>query len=247
MHLDEEQVQRLMHGELEGSAAGDARGHIAECAECRDRLAEAEREETEVHALLRELDDPTPYVESSTVTMGARFQDSGLLRWAAGFVLAAGVAGAAYAVPGSPLPAWTSAAIEWIGGRRDESPSAPAREPAPDPLPAGVAIAPGERLVILFAASQRTGQAIVSLTDGAEVVVRAPSGAAIFTSEQERLLIDNPGSTASFDIEVPHAAPRVEIRVDGKRVFLKEGPLVVTPEFASAPGLYAVPLTSPEP
>jgi len=109
---------------------------------------------------------------------------------------------------------------------------------APDPGVAGIAVAPGRALVILFTSPQVEGQAQVSLTDGTEVVVRAPSGTATFTADVDRLVIDNPGSRATFEIQIPRAAPWVEIRVQGVPIFLKEGSRVT--------GSYLLPLTPPE-
>ncbi len=242
MHLDEEQIQRLLHGELAPPAETSARQHLAECTDCRGRVAEAEREEDEVYALLRQVDHPPPPVDADAVAARARAHDFGWGRWAAGILVALGLASAAYAAPGSPLPAWVEAFREWIGGRPDPSPSAPAPVRAPEPRVAGIAVAPGQKLLILFTSPQAEGQAQVSLTDGAEVVVRAPIGAAIFSSDVDRLVIDNQGSAAIFEIEVPRAAPRVEIRVGADRIFLKEGRRVTTEKSTKARGLYLLPL-----
>ena len=82
----------------------------------------------------------------------------------------------------------------------------------------------------------------MSLIDGAEVVVRASIGAAIFSSDVDRLVIDNRGSSATFEIKVPRAAPRVEIRVGTDRIFLKEGPRVTTEKSTESRGTYLLPL-----
>jgi hypothetical protein len=42
---------------------------------------------------------------------------------------------------------------------------------------------------------------------------------------------------------VPRGAPRVEIRVEGTRVFLKEGERVTAVGSAASPGPYLLPLT----
>ena len=117
--------------------------------------------------------------------------------------------------------------------------------PSPAPAVAGVPIAPGQRLIIAFTSSQAEGDAHVRLTDGAEVVVRAPSGAATFSSDADRLVIDNRGGTGTFEIQIPRTAPRVEIVVDRTRRFLKEADRVTASEGPAAPGVYAIPL-SPE-
>jgi hypothetical protein len=242
MHLDEEQIQRLLHGELAPAADTSARQHLAECADCRRRIAEAEREEDEVYALLRQVDHPPPPVDADAIAARARTRNFGWGRRAAGILVALGLAGAAYAAPGSPLPAWVEAVKEWIGDRPDSSPSAPAPVQAPEPRVAGIAVDPGQNLLILFTSPHAEGQAQVWLTDGTEVVVRAPIGAAIFSSDVDRLVIENHGSPASFEIGIPRSAPRVEIRVGGNRIFLKEGSRVRTEKSTDAQGLYLLPL-----
>ena len=245
-HLDEEQAQRLRHGELPAPAEAAARAHLTACADCRQRLAQAEREEGDVDALLRHLDHPPPAIEAGAVAARAGVREFGWGRWAAGILLTLGLAGAAYAAPGSPLPAWVTAVAEWMGGGSARPPSAPAPSPAPLPPPspgfAGIAVAPGRALLIHFTSPQAKGWAQVSLTDGGEVVVRALNGAATYTSDDDRLVIDNRGSAASFEIEVPRVAPWVEIRVDRVRVFLKDGPRVTTRQAPDTLGRYLLPL-----
>jgi hypothetical protein len=96
-------------------------------------------------------------------------------------------------------------------------------EPTQDVRVGGIAVAPGERLVIAFTSPQEAGGVRVSCTGDREVQVQGPPGAASYTSEAERLVVDNRGSSAVFDIRLPCDAPRVEIQVAGVRIFLKEG------------------------
>jgi hypothetical protein len=260
MHIDEERIQRLLHGELSRAGEATAREHVAGCAACRERLAEAQGEENEIHALLRALDGPEPRIDVESVVHRADAPDShrhrgpaprpgrgrggrhrSAIRWGAGILLAAIVAGAAYAVPGSPLPVWVHAVVQWIGRSRPSPPGpAPARDRDPDV--AGVTVVPGRELVILFTSPQSKGHARVSLTDEAEVAVRAASGAASFTSEVDRLVIGNAGSSAAFEILIPRAAPRIEIRVGGRRIFVKQGDHVITAASPDARGAYLLPL-----
>lgn len=229
MHIDEEQVQRLLHGELKPPAEASVREHLAGCADCNGRVAEVEREEEEVFALLRHVDHPPPRIDADAIAARARGRDvgwgrgGGVGRWAAGILLTLGFAGAVYALPGSPLRGWVQAIVQRTEGRPDPSPSTPVPTQAADAGVAGIAVAPGRELVILFTSHQVAGHAMVSLTNDPEVIVRALTGAASFTSDVDRLVIDNPSSSATFDIQIPHAAPRVEIRVGGDRIFLKEG------------------------
>jgi hypothetical protein len=245
MHLDEEQLQRLLHGELSAGPRRDAHDHLAACSECRERLVMAQRDEGEIFTLLRQVDHALPMVHAEA--LAARARGTGLVwgRWAAGILLILGAAGAAYAVPGSPIREWVRSAAAWIAREDRVSPS-PRQSETPTAPTAGIAALPGQNYVIVFQSLEPGGQARVSLTDGAEVTVRAPSGAARFTSAPDRLLIDNQGSGATFEIEIPRAAPRVEIRVAGKGIFLKQGERVAAPHSPSVEGRYVIRLSLAE-
>lgn len=237
MHPDEEQLERLRHGEFHGDAESAAREHVAACAVCRATVDRAAREEDSVHAALRALDAPASPVAAERIVAAARATSSpsaprrparSRLRQAAAVALVLVAAGGAYALPGSPLRAWLGDAVEWAGGRaRPQPPTVP---PTPiDEFESGIAVAPGRTLVIQFTAPQGEGHVTVRASDGAEVEVRAPAAAAAFTSETHRLTIDNAGSAASFEIAVPRSAPRVEIRVGERRLYLKEGSRIDAP------------------
>jgi hypothetical protein len=254
MHLDEEQIQRLLHGELAPEVAPAVREHVAKCAECRARADESHREEEEIHALLGRLDVAPPGLDARTVVRQARARpqqhERHVERWVAGILVALGVSGVAYAIPGSPFRAWVKTAVSWVEGWSGLSPSGDGRSPHPEPEPpqpppapappaAGIAVAPGRELVVTFTSAR--GQARVSLIDGAQVVVRAPAGAAGFTSHVDRLIIDNVGS-AIYDIEIPRTAPRVEVRVGDRRLFLVESGRIQGLEPAESSGSRLVPL-----
>ncbi len=242
MHLDEEQLQRLLHGELPPAAAASAREHLAACAECRQRAADAEREESEVFALLRRLDHPAPRADVEFIAARAGAHGFAWGRWAATILVVLGLAGGAYALPGSPVPRWVESVAAWIGGRPSQTSLAPA--PAPEPGVAGIAVSPGQSLFILFTVSGPEGHARVSLTDGAKVVVRGPVGAATFSTDAGRLVIENHGTSATFEIEIPRDASRVEIRVGGSRIFLKDGPSITTVQTVEAGDVYLLRLSS---
>jgi hypothetical protein len=244
MHLDQEQLQRLLHRELTPSLDARAREHLTGCADCRDRVAAAERDEAAVHALLRLVDHAPPRVEAGTLAARAHSWGSGWGRWAAGILLLLGLAGVAYAAPGSPLRGWVRAAVERVMSRREQAPTAlPPQNP--DAALAGIAVTPGRQLLILFTAHGAGARARVSLTDSAEVVVRAPVGAATFYSDADRLVIDNKSVPTTFEIQIPRAAPRVEIRVGPDRIFLKDGPRIVIQGSAEAEGPYVLSLAPP--
>lgn len=202
-----------------------------------------DEEQEAVNVLLRQLDHAPPNIAASDIAARARRQHLGRMRWAAGILLVAVVGSAALAAPGSPLRGWVRDAVKRLSPRTTAPQSVPAS--TPDASLAGVAVEPGKSLLILFANEQSAGGARVSLSDGAEVVVRAPAGAASFTSDVGRLSIDNGSPTAMFEIQIPRAAPRVEIRVNGVRVFLKTGAVVTARVSTGAPDAYVIPLSRP--
>jgi hypothetical protein len=234
MHLDEEQLQRFLHRELDADVRRSAAEHLATCVECRDRLFELERDQKEVHRLLARVDSPPPEVTAHQIAARARGSDPAWGKWAAGILLAAALAGGAYAMPGSPLREWAREAREWIGGT--EPPPRPLAPPMP--VMAGLAVPAGDRLFILFGRSQPRSRVRVSIGDWTEVRVRGPSGGATFGSEADTLRVDNRDSTGTFEVEIPRQAPRVEIRVMDRRIFLKDGARI-------EPASDLLPLTAP--
>ena len=250
-HLDVEQVERLLDGEKLTTDDRQARVHVAECVECRERLALAEREAAEIRSLLTQADHEPPKVDARWLAAQARVRRGGWERWAAGILLVIGSAGILYAAPGSPLRGWLAAATRWISREEvkppsNESASASASAPTPGSV-AGIAVIPGESLVILFEESQPEGRARITLSTGSEVVVRAPAGSATFTSQASRLVIGNAGAASTYDIEIPLTAPRVEVLVEGERIFLKQGQSVTIADTGAGTGPYLLPLTGRKP
>jgi hypothetical protein len=233
MHVEVEEVQRLLHGELEGPRRIALERHLAGCAECREQVEEARREEEWVFTRLARLDTVAPAVDPARLARRGRSLVWG--RRAAVVLLTLAGAGAAYAMPGSPLPGWMKRVAAWVAGS--------AAPPRALPATAGIAVSPGDRLSIEFATNQAEGSAAtVWLTDGPAVVARALNGTATFTTDVDRLVIGNHGSTANYEIELPRTAKWVEIRVGQRRLLLKQGALVVTEAPADDQGRYLVSL-----
>lgn len=240
MHLDQEQVQRLIHGELVPATSASVRAHVAACFDCRSRVAEAEQEERTVHALLEHLDHETPAVSIESVIERGRTRDNSWSRWAAGILLAFGGVGVAYAIPGLPLRGWVDSIVRSVSQRDEASLTVPA--PTAAAAISGIVIDPGEELAIVFV-ERVEGYARVMLTDDREVAVRALNGTATFTSDIDRLLIDDVSATG-FEIRIPRAARRVEILIGSDRVFVSDGSRVISEAPADTTGVYIVPLTA---
>jgi hypothetical protein len=286
MHLDDELIQRLVHGELVTEDEAVAARHLAGCAGCRLRVAEAEREERQIFELLHRIDHPMPDVAADDIAERARedawtdtasstsdpasavasitssngtvsrrpaSRSRGVprwsggttrwVRWAAGIIFLLAAASVAYAVPNSPVRAWVSRMVG-LGNGATSRPQRSAGATRSATGSAGIAVAPSDRFLIRFITTQKRGAATVSLTNGSEITISALDGAAAFTSDIDRLTIDNAGSETSYEIHLPRGARWVEILVAGRRVLLKRGDRVVTSAGADSGGYYVLPLTS---
>ncbi len=242
MHLDEARLARLVDGELGGEESA-VRGHLAECADCRRRALEAREGAEAVGRRLAALDHPAPAVSAASIAARARVQRrEWRWAWAAAAVLAVGAAGAAWAAPGSPLPGLVRELVRRVGGTagRESAPEGPVAGPdlAAD---AGIAVEPGASLMIEFLNGEGGGAARVSLVDLEEVVIRGPAGAATFTTDESRLVVEQVAAPAAFDVLIPRTARRVEIRARGTQLFLKDGDRV-SAAVAPVDGLYHFPL-----
>jgi len=198
-----------------------------------------------VFGLLRRLDHPAPQVSADTIRATSPRRAPGWARAAAGILLALAVGGVAYAAPGSPLAGVVHRLVEWVSRATQE----PAETPpsVPGGPQAGIAVPPGDRLTIVFPADLPDAIATVVLTDGTEVVVRAVGGAASFNSDVDRLSVEQAAAPARFEIHIPHVAPRVEIRIGERRVFLKGAAGVSTEFRPDAEGRYLIPLSRSRP
>lgn len=247
IHLDDEQVQRFLHGELAPAGSALTSDHLGVCEECRSRIELAEREENRALGLLRHLDHPVPRADVHGVMAARRRPGRSLARWAASILLVVAVGGAAYAAPGSPIPALVDRLVRPSPPGRDRT--APPATPNADtttaplsPVTQGIAAEPGTGFTIAFSSRQPGSVAVVSLTDSALVAVRAMNGAATFTADIDGISIGNGASSAGYEIDIPRNAPRVEIRVAGRRVFLKSASGITSDGDRDSDGRYVVPL-----
>lgn len=243
MHLEDEQIQRMLHDELDASSQAALGRHLDSCDSCRRRLEEARREDEWVFGLLRRVGPEAPHVEAGTIARRAHGFEFGAHRRAAGLLLAVATAGTVYAFPGSPLPAWKDRFSHWLAGR--PTPAVPSPSPDGVEVGSGIAVVPSEHLTIRFAATQATGSAFVSFTNGEDVVVRVVGGAASFATTADRLVVSNEGSRADYEVDLPRNAARVEIEV-GARRFVFGRDLAIDPDATrDARGRLVLPLSGP--
>lgn len=243
MHLNDEQIQRLLDGELDTNSEGVVRRHLAACRDCARGVEEARREQDVIFDLLASTDQPAPPVDAETL-IGRRVTPPAVwVRRVAGFVIAVALAGVAYALPGSPVPVLLGRVAEWFTGGGQ-----PTQErQATQPVTSGIAVRPNERFAIRFVSAQAVGVAKVSLTNGPDVVVRVTGGTVTFTTESDRLDVDNRGSDADYEIELPRDAPSVEIFVGDRRLIRKDGQRFVVDDRADTDDQYILRLAPPEP
>ena len=248
LHLDEEQVQRVLHGQLTPESEPLLRDHLGACVACRSRIEIADRDERRALALLRQLDHAAPHIGIETVLVARRLRSNGLRRWAAGVLLTLVVGSAVYAAPGSPIPGLIDRLIGTGRSvrRQPDRPATPnvARMEARAEAIQGVAADPGDAFTIEFSAREHEGGVAVSLTDDTEIVVRAVGGAATFTSHADRISVDSAASTTQFEIEVPRRAPRVEIRIGGRRALLKVAATITADAEHATNGRYLLRLST---
>lgn len=239
MHPDLEAIQRLLHGELAAADAASVRDHLARCADCSQRWEAARGEEAQVFGLLQHLDEAAPVANLGAVLRRARRPAWPLRRLAATLILSAGLATAAYAVPGSPLPRWLARVGHWIA---TPAPVPPKHAPLPVPGSSGIVVEPGDLITIDFVAAQDSGQVTVRLGDGTALMATALGPGAAFETAPGRLVIQNQGARIGYEIVVPRAAPSVELRVAGRTLFLKRGAGIEFPAPADTGGSYQIPL-----
>jgi hypothetical protein len=245
MHLDDEQIQRLLDPSLAASIWVEAGGHLEGCAECRTRVADAEQEERWLFDRLGRLDHSVPAISIRDLMDAGRRRPSRWGRLAAGIALAVGTAGLAYAAPGSPLPRWVHRIAEVIVPSRPAHPAVQdtTAHPPAAVTQAGIAVEPGDRFVVELAPGQSLDSAVMWLTDSAELTVRARGGITSFTSDVGRLGVTHTGAAGILEIQVPRAAPRVELRLGGHQVWLKDRAQIRSATSADAAGRYHVSLT----
>jgi hypothetical protein len=243
MHLDDERIQRLLHDEL-GSSGAETRLHLESCAACRELIAGARADEAHIFGLLSLVDHPVAALDPRTLLTRRETSDPGWGRRAAVVIFGAAIAGAAYALPGSPLPAVLDRLFGSGGGGR---PGLPVTGTEPDSAQsAGIAVAAEDGLVIRLLTGGADAAAVVELTGDKQVVVRVLEGSATFTSDPGRLTVrsDEP---VRLEIRIPRAADSVEVLAGPRSVFRMRdgGPVSETPPDSA--GRFVIPLRSPLP
>ena len=242
MHLDDDQIQRLIDGELAPAETRVARAHLAACESCRPRVDAAADDAQAVSALLTALDDPAPALRFEMVTARARARRGRWTRSAIGWVAAAVIATVAIAAPGSPVRSWMGNAVRWMSG----TPRPPAvSTPESEADGAGIAVDPGPSFVIEIRAPRAGGSLVVRWTGDSQVAVRSSRPGAAFTSSRERLTVAMERDSVELEIAVPTSAPRVEIRSRDRMLWLGQAGRAAAPAVQDPDGVYRIGINPP--
>jgi hypothetical protein len=227
MHVDDDQLQGLLDGELSADAERTTRQHIAACTECARRLEATARDHEETEWLLRHLDHPATPATSTQIIAMAQRRPFRISRRAAAVLLALGLAGGAYAVQRA-----------LVNNPQQET---------PDPVPAasataasGIAITPGDSLLILFAHEDVARNIRVWLSDSADVMVRSASAGPAYTADMNRITIGGDTPPADFEIRLPRQTRRIDIRAGSRLLWRKDGARITSEFVVDGNGSYRI-------
>ena len=227
MHLDQDTLESMMNGDLEFEDRIAAEDHLATCLACRELF-----QDREIAGLLGRLDEPAPDVSAhELIARAEQRQMPNHFRWAAGVLLMAVAAGAAYAAPGSPVQRWIGGLTGTVDVPIPESPSEPR-------YVAGVVVPLGDRLEIELR-PQGTGTIHVVLDEVPDVTVEAVNGPATFDSQAERLVVEG-AQGPDYRITIPGDAVLVEVLVGATSVFRLESGEILTIARSVAAGRYQI-------
>ena len=160
-------------------------------------------------------------------------------RWAAGVALVVAAAGAAYAMPGSPLPGLVRRVLDMPTPAA--TPPDTAQSEDATAIGAGIAVAPSGRLEIRFLLPNPGSVALVALTDDADVSVKTVEGTAAFASSDEQLSV-RASAPAMFEIRIPRTAVSVDVLSGDVPLLRKRGREIVTDAVPDGGGRYRLPL-----
>ena len=227
MHLDQDTLESMVTGDLEVEARIAAEAHLAMCDACRGLL-----QDREIAGLLHHLDEPAPDVSVHDLIVRAEQRRMpSFLRWAAGVLLMAVAAGAAYAAPWSPVPRWIHGLTGTVDVPVPGSPSEPRYVP-------GVVVPLVNGLEIELR-PQATGTIDVVLDEVSDVTVEAVNGPATFDSQAERLVVEG-AQGPDYRITIPGDGVLVEVLVGATSVFRLESGEVLTIARSVAAGRHQI-------
>lgn len=244
MHLDELALERLVDDESLGAQHEAALQHLASCAACAAALDRMRADEARDADLLRALDEPPPAIDvQRLMARAARRPFSPRRRLMAAGIGSILLAGAAAAMPGSPVRAYVARMFRPMPAAPAVAALAPPTPAvAPDSTREGVAFAPGPFVDVALHAVQRSGTLRITIVAAASVRLTHQGGSAAYSLTADGVSIDNAGSTASFDLALPATVARATVSVSGHIVFTKSGTAVQAEGARDSTGAFVIPL-----
>jgi hypothetical protein len=188
-------------------------------------------DDAELARLLAHVDHAPPPITADDVIERARLAPMRRAVWAAGIVLILALAGVTYALPGSPLRAWLS-----------QPEPAPPEAPQVDRGNGGAILLDASApALLIFPAPVRGSHLRVVFADRPDIAVRFLPSSGSVDSQPDRLVIAALAPD-TFELAVPRAARRVEVRVGDRTVFLKDEGEISADVSPDAEGRYVLPL-----
>lgn len=186
-------------------------------------MGEDESAGPEIEALLHALDNHPRRATAEEVMARAGRSRRAPWRIAASVAAALAVAGVAWALPGSPLPAW----LHSVAGSAEGSAPPPGPAPGRGSEAGGGVVLDASRPLEVRVTAGSTGYVRITLGDDDGLTVRTLAGAPAFTSEPDRLDVTL-GPADSVALHVPTSAVAVVVRASGREVFSRLGDALVT-------------------
>jgi len=201
-------------------------------------------EEARDAEMLRMADVAPPAVDIGTlIARAARTRPSWRRRQIAAGAGSKLLAGAAAAMPGSPVRAYVARLFRQAPPVLAPAPVAPDRAPTA-PAREGIAFIPGATVDVAWRAPERTGTIRITIVRASSVRLTHQGGTATYTLTANGVVIENRGSTASFNLALPEAVVRARVTVGGRTVFTKSGADVQTQGVRDSTGTFLVPLST---
>jgi hypothetical protein len=212
MHPDTVALRQFTDGELQGNVAEDVRLHTQHCPACAAAIEALPGEDAWIVSLFSTLDSPAPSFKLNDRSGRASPQ---WLRRAAAVLLLSTLAGAAWALPGSPVRSWLNPQPE---------PVAHVPVNGPDATPAiergGLDITAGGAVHIRFAEAQTRGLLHIFFSDSTAVRLTVFNDDVRFDAQSDgNVFVDNTGSFADYEIRIPRDAADLTIRLADTIIF----------------------------
>lgn len=245
MHLDDESLERLLHGELDPDREASVRSHLATCPLCEARLKESRALESRLFGLLGKLDHDAPEIDWDAVRHAPTSRRNAGSRIAASiaFLLLAG--GILYALPESPVRGW----IDRLLG--EDAPEAPAPGDRfgseRDAAVSGLSVRPAGAFEIVFEASQASGTIRLKLVRTPDLEIRVLGSPVQLESGPDRVTVSNASSRSSYEILVPESASSIRVRVGDEDVFVTRRGEVEGAGHPDSAGFYVLDLAGSDP